>query len=116
MIIESCLCPPQSDAADALSRFYYPPVAAVTISYPKEAIRKECLIDGELQGFGQLHPRSQGVETLGTIYSSSLFPNRAPAGRVLLLNYIGGATNTGIVSKVSVELIAFCFVIMVHLP
>ena len=65
MIIESCLCPPQSDAADTLSRFYYPPVAAVTISYPKEAIRKECLIDGELQGFGQLHPRSQGVETLG---------------------------------------------------
>lgn len=62
---ELCLYPLQSDAADALSRFYYPPVAAVTVSYPKEAIRKECLIDGELQGFGQLHPRSQGVETLG---------------------------------------------------
>ncbi|KAI4378230.1 hypothetical protein MLD38_015739 [Melastoma candidum] len=67
---------------DALTKFYYPPVAAVTISYPKEAIRRECLIDGELKGFGQLHPRSQGVETIGTIHSSSLFPNRAPAGRV----------------------------------
>jgi oxygen-dependent protoporphyrinogen oxidase len=38
----------------------------VSVSYPKEAIRPECLIDGELKGFGQLHPRSQGVETLGT--------------------------------------------------
>ncbi|RWW32798.1 hypothetical protein GW17_00002522 [Ensete ventricosum] len=57
----------QNDAADALSKFYYPPVAAVSISYPKEAIRKECLIDGELKGFGQLHPRSQGVETLGIV-------------------------------------------------
>lgn len=57
----------QDAAADALSKFYYPPVAAVTVSYPKEAIRSECLIDGELKGFGQLHPRSQGVETLGIL-------------------------------------------------
>lgn len=55
----------QTAAADALSKYYYPPVAAVSISYPKEAIRTECLIDGELKGFGQLHPRTQGVETLG---------------------------------------------------
>lgn len=55
----------QAVAADALSKFYYPPVAAVSISYPKEAIRSECLIDGELKGFGQLHPRSQGLKTLG---------------------------------------------------
>lgn len=57
----------QAAAAEALSKFYYPPVAAVSISYPKEAIRTECLIDGELKGFGQLHPRSQGVETLGEL-------------------------------------------------
>ncbi|XP_077232637.1 protoporphyrinogen oxidase 1, chloroplastic-like isoform X2 [Tasmannia lanceolata] len=98
-VASSLLLPLSNVASDALSKFYYPPVAAVTVSYPKEAIRKECLIDGELKGFGQLHPRSQGVETLGTLYSSSLFPNRAPPGRVLLLNYIGGAMNAGIVSK-----------------
>ncbi|XP_050237964.1 protoporphyrinogen oxidase 1, chloroplastic [Mercurialis annua] len=104
-IASSFLHPLSAAAADALSKFYYPPVAAVSVSYPKEAIRTECLIDGELKGFGQLHPRSQGVETLGTIYSSSLFPNRAPAGRILLLNYIGGATNTGILSKTDSELV-----------
>ncbi|XP_042476589.1 protoporphyrinogen oxidase 1, chloroplastic isoform X2 [Macadamia integrifolia] len=104
-VASSLLCSLSTAAADALSRFHYPPVAAVSISYPKEAIRKECLIDGELKGFGQLHPRSQGVETLGTIYSSSLFPNRAPHGRVLLLNFIGGATNPGILSKSENELV-----------
>ncbi|KAF9619554.1 hypothetical protein IFM89_007381 [Coptis chinensis] len=104
-VASSLLRPLSAATADGLSKFYYPPVAAVSISYPKEAIRKECLIDGELRGFGQLHPRSQGVETLGTIYSSTLFPNRAPLGRVLLLNYIGGATNPGILSKTDGELV-----------
>ncbi|GLU07155.1 hypothetical protein SLE2022_241220 [Rubroshorea leprosula] len=104
-IASRLLNPLSAVAADALSKFYYPPVAAVSISYPKESIRTECLIDGELKGFGQLHPHSQGVETLGTIYSSSLFPNRAPPGRVLLLNFIGGATNPGILSKTEGELV-----------
>ncbi|KFK30747.1 hypothetical protein AALP_AA6G021700 [Arabis alpina] len=104
-VASSLLRPLSESAANALSKLYYPPVAAVSISYPKESIRTECLIDGELKGFGQLHPRTQGVETLGTIYSSSLFPNRAPLGRVLLLNYIGGATNTGILSKSEGELV-----------
>lgn len=104
--IASTLLRPVSEvAAEALLKLYYPPVAAVSVSYPEEAVRTECLIDGKLKGFGQLIPRSQGVETLGTIYSSSLFPNRAPPGRILLLNYIGGATNTGIVSKTESQLV-----------
>ncbi|NP_001413391.1 protoporphyrinogen oxidase 1, chloroplastic [Spinacia oleracea] len=103
--VASSLLRPLSDvAAESLSKFHYPPVAAVSLSYPKEAIRSECLIDGELKGFGQLHPRSQGVETLGTIYSSSLFPGRAPPGRTLILNYIGGDTNPGILNKTKDEL------------
>ncbi|CAN1762450.1 Protoporphyrinogen oxidase 1, chloroplastic [Linum perenne] len=104
-IASNLLQPLSAVAAEELSKFYYPPVAAVAISYPKEAIRPECLIGGELKGFGQLHPRSQGVETLGTIYSSALFPNRTPAGRVLLSNYIGGATNPEILSKTESQLV-----------
>ncbi|MED6167994.1 Protoporphyrinogen oxidase 1, chloroplastic [Stylosanthes scabra] len=104
-VASTLLRPLSNAAADALSKIYYPPVAVVSISYPKEAIRTECLIDGELKGFGQLHPRAQGVETLGTIYSSSIFPKRAPPGQLLLLNFIGGATNPGILSKMDSELI-----------
>ena len=57
-------------------------------------------------GFGQLHPRSQGITTLGTIYSSSVFEGRAPQGQHLVLNFIGGATNRGIIDQSSAELVS----------
>lgn len=100
------LQPVSDEVHRALSSFDYPPVAAVTLSYPLTAIREDRLdSNGTLPGFGQLHPRSQGIVTLGTIYSSSLFPGRAPEGQVLLLNYIGGSTNRGIVDQTKEELV-----------
>jgi oxygen-dependent protoporphyrinogen oxidase len=57
----------QQSAANSLLKFHYPPVAAVTIAYPKSAVREDRLVDGELKGFGQLHPRSQGIQTLGEL-------------------------------------------------
>jgi len=81
-----------SDAADKLREIRYPRVAAVTVEYPKSAFREPAHGKGPVKGFGQLHPRSQGIRTLGTIYSSSLFPGRVPSpDRVMLLHYIGGA-------------------------
>ena len=52
--------PPQPEASEALRSFDYPPVAAVTVSYPKTAIRDDRKdAAGDVPGFGQLHPRSQ---------------------------------------------------------
>ena len=105
------------EASDAMREFYYPPVCAVTTVYPKSAFRDPDHGKGPLKGFGQLHPRSQGmtettnawtkgcsypilpvagIRTLGTIYCSHLFPGRCPENEGMLLNYIGGAQDPAI--------------------
>ena len=46
-----------------------------------------------------LIPRIEGFKILGTIFSSSLFPNRAPAGHLTLTNYLGGERNPELAGK-----------------
>ena len=67
-----------------LSEIRYPPVASVVLGFRREDVAHPC------EGFGMLIPRVEGFRILGTIFSSSLFPNRAPAGHLTLTSYIGG--------------------------
>jgi len=62
----------------------YPPVASVVLGFRREDVAHPC------QGFGMLIPRVEGFKILGTIFSSALFPNRAPAGHLTLTSYVGG--------------------------
>lgn len=66
------------------SEIRHPPVASVVLGFRREDVSHSC------QGFGALIPGVEGFKILGTIFSSSLFPNRAPAGHVTLTSYIGG--------------------------
>ena len=76
---EQCL------ALRTFSEISYPPVAAVVLGFRREDVAHSC------QGFGMLIPKIEGFKILGTIFSSALFPNRAPAGHLNLTSYIGGA-------------------------
>ncbi|MBI2925238.1 MAG: protoporphyrinogen oxidase [Verrucomicrobia bacterium] len=67
-----------------LSGINYPPVASVVLGFRREDVAHP------LDGFGMLIPQVEGFNILGTIFSSSLFPGRAPAGHVTLTSYVGG--------------------------
>jgi oxygen-dependent protoporphyrinogen oxidase len=73
--------------APLLSRIEYAPVAVVSACYRREQLK------GSVDGFGFLVPRSEGLRVLGTVFSSSLFPGRAPEGMVCFTSFAGGATD-----------------------
>lgn len=51
-----------------------------------------------LDGYGYLVPRSEHLATLGVLWESSIFPNRAPDGHVLLRVFLGGARRPEVAS------------------
>ena len=81
-----------NNLASALKGIAYAPVAVVSLGYCRADVGHD------LDGFGFLVPRSAGLQTLGSVWNSSLFPGRAPEGHVLLTSFVGGATNPQAVS------------------
>jgi protoporphyrinogen/coproporphyrinogen III oxidase len=70
-----------------LAQIPHPPVASVVLGFRREDVAHS------LDGFGMLIPEVERFNILGTIFSSTLFGNRAPAGHVTLTSYIGGCRN-----------------------
>ncbi len=81
-----------------LNVIYYPPVAMVFFGIEKKNIKTD------LDGFGFLIPSSEKRKILGTIWNSSVFPNRAPDGYHLLTTFVGGARNANIFERSDEEL------------
>ena len=82
----------------ALQRIEYAPVAIVALGYARS------VVGHALDGFGFLVPRSSGLRILGTVWNSSLFPERSPEGHALLTTFVGGATDPQAVSLCDEEL------------
>ena len=71
--------------AGILQLIPYASMTVVCFGYGREQIRRD------LDGFGYLIPKKEGRNTLGTLWDSSMFENRAPEGKVLLRSMMGGA-------------------------
>ncbi len=71
--------------SNLLNTIYYPSISVVCLGFKKEKIKHP------LDGFGFLIPYREGRKILGTLWDSSVFPNRAPEGYVLLRTMLGGA-------------------------
>jgi oxygen-dependent protoporphyrinogen oxidase len=82
----------------AFSEIRHPPVASVVLGFRREDVAHPC------RGFGALIPKIEGFKILGTIFSSALFPNRAPAGHVTLTSYVGGERYPGLAALSDDEL------------
>ena len=76
---------PHPSLSDLLAKIRYSPMIVAATSLAETSLKEP------LRGFGFLTPRSEGLHLLGAIFSSSLFPGRAPDGRVLLTSFIGGS-------------------------
>lgn len=74
-------------SATLLRQIPYATMNVICFGYQRERI------NFDLNGFGYLIPKAEGCDTLGTLWDSSIFSNRAPEGMVLLRSMMGGAAN-----------------------
>lgn len=77
---------------------YYPPVARIAFGFKRSQVKHP------LDGFGVLAPALERRNVLGVLFSSSMFPNRAPQDHVLLTVFAGGARDMRILHQSTGEI------------
>lgn len=89
--------------AEDLMAIEYIPVVIIYTGFDRRSVKNP------LDGFGFLIPskesRQRGYSLLGSIWSSAIFPGRAPEGKAAFTNIIGGARNRDILEYSDQELI-----------
>jgi oxygen-dependent protoporphyrinogen oxidase len=87
-----------------------PELAGLLASYPTAGLAvvgvayRKSEIDHDLNGYGFLTARGEGLETLGIVWDSSLFPARAPEECALVRVMIGGTRSPKSVERSEEEL------------
>lgn len=82
--LSALLRPVEKSTADLIGKTRYSSLALLQIGVESSVLKNFP------HGFGFLSPRDEGIDALGAIWSSSLFPHRAPEGKSLLTVFLGG--------------------------
>jgi oxygen-dependent protoporphyrinogen oxidase len=82
---------PGGERLSTLSSIVHPPVAVLALGFRREQVSHP------LDGFGFLVPQVERRRILGGIFSSTIFPDRAPAEHVLLTVFVGGTRDPDLV-------------------
>ena len=78
---------PAGDRVGTLASIGHPPVAVLVLGFRREDVAHP------LDGFGFLVPEVERRHVLGVLFSSTLFPGRAPDEHVTLTAFVGGVRN-----------------------
>ncbi len=87
------------ETAEAASQIPYAPVAVLVEGFQREDVGHP------LDGFGFLVPFRESRRLLGSIWASSVFPQHAPDGTVLLRTLVGGARRPDLAELTEDELV-----------
>lgn len=85
--------------ASLLNEIPYASIAVVSLGFRRQDVGHD------LNGFGFLIPRNQGIRILGSIWTSSIFSERSPEGMVQMRTMVGGATDPGAAALSDSELL-----------
>ncbi len=93
----------------SLARIPFAPMAIVAMGFDRSTVKHQ------LDGFGMLVPTREKRDILGCLWTSSIFPGRAPQNSILLRAMLGGASNAGIMQLDDEAIIALTLSELRHL-
>ncbi len=91
---------PGAEVLQAIAQAPSASMASVSLGFRREEVSHP------LDGHGLLAPFCERRSILGTLFVSSLFPDRAPAGHVLLTSMVGGTRRADLAARPADELVA----------
>lgn len=78
------ILPIEKNELDEIQKVEYPPLSVFHLGFKMDDV------DHPLNGFGFLVPKKEDLNLLGSLFSSTLFPNRAPENHHLITVFVGG--------------------------